>query len=254
MTVTTKSGKSQTGYRPLHSGGGTRWLDLVISLAGLVLLSPLFALVAPLVKLNSAGPVFYRARRVGKDGRVFYLLKFRTMVAGADVRGPGITTAGDSRITRVGHLLRRTKIDELPQLVNVLVGEMSLVGPRPEDPRYVALYTPEQQRVLAVRPGITSPASLRYRNEERLLGGPDWRQVYVEQVMPHKLQIELDYLARRTVWSDLGILLRTLLALSVKMPETSERRRGVRLSRERGIGQSFEIQRDVLGTEGTGDH
>ena len=254
MTITTKGRKSQASYRPLYGGGGTRWLDLAISLAGLVLLSPLFALVALLIKTDSSGPVLFRARRVGRDGRVFRLYKFRTMVVDADVRGPGITTAGDSRITRVGHLLRRTKIDELPQLVNVLVGEMSLVGPRPEDPRYVALYTPEQQRVLAVRPGITSPASLRYRNEERLLGGPDWRQVYVEQVMPHKLQIELDYLAHRTVWTDLGILFQTLLALSTKTPETSEQRRDARSSYGRGIGQSFEIQRDIVSPEGTGDH
>ena len=191
----------------------TRLIDLAASLVGLILLGPFLALVALLIKADSPGPVFYRARRVGKDGRPFRLYKFRTMVVDADVRGPGITTAGDSRITRVGRLLRRSKIDELPQLINVLEGEMSLVGPRPEDPRYVALYTPEQRRVLAVRPGITSPASLRYRHEERLLDGPDWRQVYVEQVMPHKLQIELDYLAHRTAWSDLGILLRTLLAL-----------------------------------------
>jgi len=123
------------------------------------------------------------------------------------------TTAGDRRITRVGRLLRRSKIDELPQLVNVWKGEMSLVGPRPEDPRYVALYTPEQRRVLAVKPGITSPASLQYRHEEELLAGEDWEQVYVEQVMPHKLAIDLEYLQRRTVWTDLGVIWQTVVAL-----------------------------------------
>jgi lipopolysaccharide/colanic/teichoic acid biosynthesis glycosyltransferase len=188
-------------------------LEAVISIIGLTLLSPTFLLVAALIKLDSPGPVFYHARRVGKDGRPFRLYKFRTMVADAARRGPSITTAGDRRITRVGRLLRRTKIDELPQLINVLKGEMSLVGPRPEDPRYVALYTPEQRRVLGVRPGITSPAAIRYRHEERLLNGPDWEQIYVQQVMVHKLQIELDYLARRTVWSDLGIILGTVWTL-----------------------------------------
>lgn len=190
-----------------------RLLDVVISLAGLILLSPFFLLVAVLVKLDSSGPVLYRAKRAGEGGRPFQLYKFRTMVSHADRRGPGITVADDGRITQVGRLLRRTKVDELPQLINVLKGEMSLVGPRPEDPRYVALYTPEQRRVLAVRPGITSPASVRFRREADLLESPDWEQVYVEQVMPSKLQIELDYLEQRTVWSDLGVILDTLLAL-----------------------------------------
>lgn len=190
-----------------------RLLDLVASLVGLILLSPLFLLVAVLIKVDSPGPVLYRAQRVGRDGGLFRLYKFRSMIEDAARHGPGITSACDTRITRIGRLLRRTKIDELPQLLNVLKGEMSLVGPRPEDPRYVALYTPEQRRVLAVRPGITSPASLRYRNEEQLLSGPDWEQVYVQQVMVHKLEIELDYLARRTLWSDLGIILQTLLLL-----------------------------------------
>lgn len=190
-----------------------RSLDIIASLCGLVLLGPLFLLVALLIKLDSPGPVFFRSQRVGQDGRPFRLVKFRTMVAGAARSGPGITAAGDSRVTAVGRLLRRTKLDELPQLVNVLRGEMSLVGPRPEDPRYVALYTPEQRRVLAARPGITSPASLAYRHEEQLLVGPDWETVYVQKVMPHKLQLELDYLSRRTPLTDLGLILRTLLAV-----------------------------------------
>ena len=190
-----------------------RFFDVIVSTLGLLGLGPLLVVVGIAVRLGSPGPVFYRARRVGRGGNAFRLLKFRTMVADADRRGPGITTAGDSRITRVGRFLRKTKIDELPQLINVWRGEMSLVGPRPEDPRYVALYSPEQRRVLEVRPGVTSPASLRYRHEEQLLSGPDWRRVYVEQVMPHKLQIELEYLARRTVWSDVGIILQTVLAL-----------------------------------------
>jgi lipopolysaccharide/colanic/teichoic acid biosynthesis glycosyltransferase len=190
-----------------------RVLDIVASFWGLVLLSPVFLLVALLIRLDSPGPILFRSRRVGRDGRLFHLLKFRTMVPGAAQSGPGITAAGDSRITALGRLLRRTKLDELPQLVNVLRGEMSLVGPRPEDPRYVALYTPEQRRVLTARPGMTSPASLAYRHEEQLLVGPGWESVYVQKVMPHKLQLELDYLARRTMLSDLGLILRTLLAV-----------------------------------------
>jgi lipopolysaccharide/colanic/teichoic acid biosynthesis glycosyltransferase len=188
-------------------------LVIVGSLFGLVLLSPLFLLLAVLIKADSAGPVFYRAQRVGKEGKLFRQYKFRSMVDCAAQHGPGITTAGDERITRVGRLMRRSKLDELPQLLNVLKGEMDLVGPRPEDPRYVALYTPEQRRLLAVRPGITSPASLRYRHEEHLLEGPDWEAVYVEQVMSHKLQIELDYMERRTISSDLRVILETVQAL-----------------------------------------
>ena len=128
-----------------------RVLDLNISVLGLIFLSPLFLLLAMVIKLTSPGPIFYRARRVGKDGQLFYLYKFRSMRVDADKQGPGITAANDARITAVGRFLRRTKLDELPQLINVLKGEMSLVGPRPEDPRYVALYTLEQRQVLRAR-------------------------------------------------------------------------------------------------------
>lgn len=190
-----------------------RIFDLLASTLGLIILSPLFALIALLIRLTSPGPVFYRARRVGQGGREFTLYKFRSMVADADRRGPGITAAGDSRVTPVGRVLRRTKLDELPQLWNVLRGDMSLVGPRPEDPRYVALYTPAQRRVLDVRPGITSLASIEYRNEEAVLHGPDWEQRYIHEVMPAKLAIDLRYVQRATLFTDLLIILRTLLAL-----------------------------------------
>lgn len=190
-----------------------RLLDLSVSLTGLILLSPLFALIAIAIKLDSPGPVFFGGRRVGRDGSLFDIHKFRTMVVGAARKGPGITAAGDPRITRVGAVLRRTKLDELPQLINVARGEMSVVGPRPEDPRYVALYTPEQRRVLSVRPGITSPASLRFRHEEELLQGEDWERVYREEVLPAKLQVELDYLEHRSMWSDLGIIAQTVAAV-----------------------------------------
>jgi len=190
-----------------------RVFDLLASLVGLVLLFPLFVLIAIAIKLDSPGPVFFRGQRVGQDGHLFRLYKFRSMVADAARSGPGITAAGDPRITRVGKILRRTKFDELPQLIHVVCGEMSLVGPRPEDPRYVASYTREQRRALSVRPGITSPASLRFRHEEELLQGENWEHVYLEQVMPAKLQIELDYLERRSPWRDLCIIVQTVLAL-----------------------------------------
>ncbi len=190
-----------------------RIFDLIASAIGLMLLSSLFLILAILVKLTSPGPVFYRALRVGKNGRHFYLYKFRTMQAGADKVGPAITASGDRRVTSLGRVLRRTKLDELPQLINVLKGEMSLVGPRPEDPRYVALYTPEQRQVLNVRPGITSAASLSYRHEEDVLAGQDWETIYRQQVMPAKLALDLSYLARRTFWSDLRLIMQTIFSM-----------------------------------------
>ena len=187
--------------------------DLLASALGLIILSPLFILIAVAIRLTSPGPILHRATRTGQGGREFTLYKFRSMIVGADRHGPGITAAGDPRITPVGGVLRRTKLDELPQLWNVLRGDMSLVGPRPEDPRYVTLYTPEQRRVLDVRPGITSLASLEYRNEEAVLHGPDWEQRYIHEVMPAKLAIDLRYAQRATLASDILIILRTLLAL-----------------------------------------
>ena len=190
-----------------------RLLDLVASGLGLVVLSPLLLLTALAVRLDTPGPVFYRAPRVGRDGIPFRLYKFRSMIADADRRGPGITVAGDRRVTRTGAFLRRTKLDELPQLINVLRGEMSLVGPRPEDPRYVALYTEEQRQILRVRPGITSAASLAYRDEEQLLSRSDWETQYRQDVMPAKLALDLEYLSHRTVASDLSLIRRTVLAI-----------------------------------------
>lgn len=189
-----------------------RAFDLLASGVGLIILSPLLLGIAFAVRLTSPGPALYRARRVGRHGKEFTLYKFRSMVANADRQGPGITAAQDRRITRVGRFLRRTKLDELPQLLNVLRGEMSLVGPRPEDPRYVAFYTPEQRRILDYRPGITSAASLAYRNEERILSGDNWERVYTEYVMPAKLAIDLEYAQRATLWRDMGLIFRTVLA------------------------------------------
>jgi lipopolysaccharide/colanic/teichoic acid biosynthesis glycosyltransferase len=186
---------------------------VVVSLAGLLVLALTFPVVGHYVYRTSPGGLWHRARRVGRDGRPFTLYKWRTMVVGADRDGPAVTSAGDPRVTPVGRRLRQTKLDELPQFWNVLKGDMSLVGPRPEDPTYVARYTPAQRRVLEVKPGITSPASVRYRHEEELLRGEGWEQVYLEEVLPAKLALELDYLARRSLLGDLWILVQTAGAL-----------------------------------------
>ena len=190
-----------------------RFLDLLFASIGMVLLSPILLILAILIKLDSPGPVFYRARRIGQNGQPFYLFKFRSMIVDADRLGPGITTAADTRVTGTGRFLRRYKLDELPQLLNVLRGEMSLVGPRPEDPRYVALYTAEQSKILMVKPGITGIAALTYRHEEDFLQGPDWENTYLQQVMPDKLALELAYSHQRTLWSDLGIIYKTVQAI-----------------------------------------
>jgi lipopolysaccharide/colanic/teichoic acid biosynthesis glycosyltransferase len=171
------------------------------------------ALIALLIRLTSPGPILYRAWRVGRGGREFTLYKFRSMVVGAEKNGPGITAADDPRITPVGRILRRTKLDELPQLWNVLRGDMSLVGPRPEDPRYVAFYLPEQRRVLSVRPGITSLASIEYRHEEDSLRCAGCEERYIQEVMPAKLAMDLRYVEQATLPGDIVIILRTLRAL-----------------------------------------
>jgi lipopolysaccharide/colanic/teichoic acid biosynthesis glycosyltransferase len=192
----------------------TRAFDLLLALVGLIVLAPLMAVVAVAIALTSRGPVFFQQERVGLDGRPFRILKFRTMRVDAERLGGPLTVGRDPRITRVGAFLRASKLDELPQLINVLRGDMALVGPRPEVPRYVALYSAEQRRVLEVRPGITDPASIQYRDESALLAAAaDPERWYVEEVMPHKLAINLDYLRRRTLPSDVGVILATLARL-----------------------------------------
>lgn len=189
-----------------------RALDLTVAALGLTLCAPLMAVIAALILWDSPGPILYRGVRLGKDGKPFHILKFRTMVADAARRGAGITRRADPRITRVGRWLRRAKLDELPQLWNVLRGDMSLVGPRPEDPRYLPFYTPGQRAVLRVLPGITSPASLVYRHEEALLRGANWHDTYL-QLLSQKLDLELAYLAHRSFWSDLTLIARTIVHL-----------------------------------------
>jgi lipopolysaccharide/colanic/teichoic acid biosynthesis glycosyltransferase len=190
-----------------------RALDLLFSFLALLLLSPLLLLLALWIKLDSPGPVLYRGRRVGLDGRPFLMLKFRTMVEGAERRGPAVTYRDDPRITRAGRILRRTKLDELPQLLNVVNGEMSLVGPRPEDPSYVALYTAEQRQVLSVKPGITGSTQLEYRDEASMLQGKAVDEEYVTRLMPEKLKLDLEYVRTRSLVLDLKILWRTATTL-----------------------------------------
>ncbi len=198
---------------PLLDRSIKRSFDVLVTIIGLALTLPVFLAVSIAILVDSGWPVFYRGWRVGRAGRIFRIYKFRTMVVAADGLGGAITTAGDARITRVGRFLRRTKLDEVPQLLNVLVGDMSLVGPRPEHPNYVRLYDDEQRRVLAVRPGITGVASVRYRNEEALLGGDDPEALYRTVIMPDKLRLELDYLRSRDFWTDLGLVLATIRVL-----------------------------------------
>jgi lipopolysaccharide/colanic/teichoic acid biosynthesis glycosyltransferase len=190
-----------------------RLFDIVVSLAALLLLALPMLAVAAWIKLDSPGPVYFRQQRVGRHGVPFAIHKFRTMRHGAG--GLALTVGDDARITRAGRWLRRTRLDELPQLLDVLAGDMSLVGPRPEVPRYVALYPPGlRERALAVRPGITDPASLAYIDEAALLAAAaDPEREYVERILPAKLQAAAAYAERATLASDIAVLARTARAL-----------------------------------------
>jgi lipopolysaccharide/colanic/teichoic acid biosynthesis glycosyltransferase len=192
-----------------------RAFDFVSALAGLIVLAPVFAMTALLIRLDSPGPVFFLQQRVGKNGKIFRIAKFRTMTAGAEAKGQ-ITIGNDARVTRVGHVLRRFKIDELPQLVNVVRGEMSVVGPRPEVPRYVALY-PERVRatVLSVAPGITDWAAIEFKEENAMLGRTsDPERVYVEEILPVKLEYYVRYVEQRSFMTDMKIIFSTLFAIA----------------------------------------
>ena len=193
-----------------------RVFDLLGAGVALLLLAPLLAVVAVAIRLDSPGPVFFRQERVGRGGRPFRIHKFRTMRQDAPALGPAVTVGRDPRITRVGHWLRDRRIDELPQFIDVLLGHMSLVGPRPEVPRYVAHYPPVlAARVLAVRPGITDPASLAHMDEAAMLAkAADPERAYLEQVLPGKLALQAEYASRATLWTDLQVLARTLAVLA----------------------------------------
>ncbi len=191
-----------------------RLFDIVASGLGLLLVSPIFVVLAIWIKIDSQGPVFYRQVRVGRGNKDFRLFKFRSMRVGADKQGL-ITIGGrDPRVTRSGYFIRKYKLDELPQLINVFVGDMSLVGPRPEVRKYVDMYTEGQLHVLDVRPGITDAASIAYRNENELLEqaeNPD--QYYIEVIMPDKLRINLEYVKNHSFWGDIRLILRTFWAI-----------------------------------------
>ena len=189
-----------------------RIFDFVCSGIGLIILSPVLIVIAIMIKKGSDGPIFFKQIRVGENGENFEILKFRTMVVDAEKLGRQITVGNDNRITKVGGFLRKYKLDELPQLINVFKGDMSLVGPRPEVPRYVKLYTEEQRKVLNVKPGITDLASLKYKDENELLGkaeNPD--ECYINTNMPDKLALNLEYINKSNIFYDIYIIITTII-------------------------------------------
>jgi len=201
---------------------GKRAFDLVCSGIGLIVLAPLLLLVSTAIWLEDRGSVFFRQERIGLRGHPFRMWKFRTMVVDAEARGGQLTIGDDSRITHVGRWLRRLKLDELPQLVNVIAGNMSLVGPRPEVGRYTKLYTEEQRKVLELVPGITDPASIRYRDEGTLLAqADDPERLYVECIMPDKIRINLEYAGHATVVTDFVTVSRTIMHILNRSGRTS---------------------------------
>lgn len=194
-----------------------RTFDILASFCGLLLLSPLFIVVAIWIKLDSTGPVFYRQIRVGRGNKDFRLFKFRSMSVDSDKKGLLTVGGRDSRITNSGYFIRKYKLDELPQLINVFIGDMSFVGPRPEVRRYVDIYTDEQLHVLDVRPGITDMASIKYRNENDLLeGAENPEEYYIKVIMPDKLRINLDYVAHHSFWGDIKMIFSTFVEIVKK--------------------------------------
>ena len=191
-----------------------RFFDFILSLVGLVVLAPILIVLAIWIKIDSKGPVFYKQVRVGQNGIDFGLFKFRSMVVDADKKGL-ITVGGrDPRITRSGYFIRKYKLDELPQLINVLVGDMSLVGPRPEVRKYVNLYTDEQQKVLSVKPGITDYASIEYMDENEILGkSSDPEKTYIEEIMPEKIKYNMKYISNKSLFEYFKIILLTVLKI-----------------------------------------
>ena len=192
-----------------------RWFDLLFTVPGVIVLMPVFFLLALWIKMDSPGSIFFRQERVGLQGCLFRIYKFRTMVVDAEKLGKQITIGADRRITRSGKFLRRYKLDELPQLMNVLIGEMSLVGPRPEVPRYVKEYPEEIKKiVLSVPPGITDYASIEYKDENEVLGrASDPEKAYIEEVLPIKLQYYVQYVKERSLWVDFTLIIRTIRAI-----------------------------------------
>ena len=192
--------------------GIKRIFDFVVSLVGVIIISPILLIVAIAIKIDSKGDILFLQKRVGRKGKPFYIYKFRTMVTDAEKLGKQITVGKDNRITKVGAFLRKYKIDELPQLLNVVKGEMSLVGPRPEVPRYVELYTEEEKKVLDIRPGITDLASLRYKDENDILGkveNPE--EYYINIIMKDKLKLNLEYIEKSNILFDISLIFKTII-------------------------------------------
>ena len=191
-----------------------RAFDIMVSLTGLVVVLPLLPVVAVAIKWDSPGPIFFKQRRMGRGFRPFFIYKFRTMVENAPALGMSITAGRDPRITRVGQFLRQTKLDELPQLINVLKGDMSLVGPRPEVPRYVELFREDYKEILQIRPGITDLASLKYRDEAAILGqAENPEEEYVKRVLPEKIRLAKDYINQSSLYFDIMLIFKTLVKL-----------------------------------------
>lgn len=194
-----------------------RLIDVVVSVVGLVVMTPIWLMVAIVIKASDGGPVLYGGRRVGRDGAPFAMLKFRTMVVNAERIGGASTASDDPRLTRIGRWLRRYKLDELPQLLNVLRGDMSLVGPRPEVQQYVDLFTDEERAILSVRPGITDWASIWNSDEGALLAGSvDPERTYLEEIRPEKLRLQLEYVRTQSLKTDARILARTIAAVAFR--------------------------------------
>jgi lipopolysaccharide/colanic/teichoic acid biosynthesis glycosyltransferase len=215
-----------------------RMFDFTVAFLALVLLSPLLLIIALFVKATSPGPALYRGKRAGLQGRIFKMYKFRTMVVDAERLGGSCTSEGDPRVTRSGYWLRKFKLDELPQLLNVLVGDMSLVGPRPEVQEYVQLFTPEERAILSVRPGITDWASLWDRDEAQALAGhPDPERAYLELIRPEKIRLQLEYVRRRSFATDLAILFATLRILALRGSAPSSAQTAVRSTRGKQTGK-----------------
>lgn len=189
-----------------------RLFDILFALAALLVLTPILLVIVILVAIDTPGGVIFRQERVGRNGQLFHIYKFRTMATGADVQGPQLTMPGDPRITRIGAFLRRWKLDELPQLLNVVAGDMSFVGPRPEVPQYVAMWPEASRReILQARPGITDPASLEFFDETAILSrSSDPERTYIEVVLPRKVECYIQYLRTRSMLGDLSVVLRTL--------------------------------------------
>ena len=193
-----------------------RLFDIFFSSIGLLILSPLFVVVALLIKLDSKGPVFFRQERIGKYFKPFRIYKFRTMTVDTVEKGPLITVRGDNRVTKIGKFLRKYKIDELPQLINVLKGEMSFVGPRPEIKEYVQLFKSDYKKLLKIRPGITDPASIKYSNEEGILSlSKNWEEDYTKRILPEKIKLSLHYVDNHNFIIDLKLILKTILETSL---------------------------------------